>query len=116
MEGNKEAGIGCTSGTASDADFRTALDAISEMAKPKILEQMKKMVGENGGEGSGADSFEESGADPKLENYRVFYIHEDKIEWVFGQYQVAPYVFGEIKISIPMKDLAPYLATRSYLK
>lgn len=116
LKRDKPTGTNDTNAVASDADFRTALDAISEMAKPKILEQMKKMVGDNGGEGSGADSFEESGADPKLENYSVFYIHEDKIEWVFGQYQVAPYVFGEIKISISMKDLTPYLATRSYLK
>ena len=63
---------------------------------------------DNSGEGNGADSFAETGADPRMENYRVFYIHGDRIEWVFGQYQVAPYVFGEIKISIPMNTLRPY--------
>jgi hypothetical protein len=73
-------------------------------------------IKENDGEGSGADSFEELGAEPKLENYGVFYIHKDKIEWVFGQYQVAPYVFGEIKITIPMNELRSYLAERAYLK
>lgn len=105
-----------TNAVASDVDFKTSLGALSELSKPKILEQMNKMSRENGAGSSGAESFEESGADPKLENFGVFYIHQDKIEWVFGQYQVAPYVFGEIKISIPMRELAPHLASRSYLK
>jgi len=96
--------------------FSNALSVISSSAKPKIVEQLTLMIKDNKGEGSGADSFEESGADPKLENYGVFYIHEDKIEWVFGQYQVAPYVFGEIKISVPLREIELYLAPRSYLK
>jgi hypothetical protein len=119
-----------TNALATDADFKTALRGISNLAKPKILAQLNKMASDGGqnvgidgdstqsgvSTNAGASSFEESGADPRLENYAVFYIHEDKIEWVFGQYQVAPYVFGEIKISIPMSDLTPYLASRSYLK
>lgn len=99
-----------------DIAFRTALSNISYLAKPKIIEQLTMSIKENDGEGSGADSFEELGAEPKLENYGVFYIHKDKIEWVFGQYQVAPYVFGEIKITIPMNELRSYLAERAYLK
>lgn len=105
-----------TNAVATDVDFKTALTGISRLAKPKILAQLNKMADDGSGQNVGANSFEESGADPKLENYGVFYIHEDKIEWVFGQYQVAPYVFGEVKISILMSELAPYLAPRSYLK
>lgn len=96
--------------------FNNALSVLSSISKPKIIEQLTSMIKDNKGEGSGADSFEESGADPKLENYKVFYIHKDKIEWVFGQYQVAPYVFGEIKISVPMSEFEQYIAPRSYLK
>ncbi len=99
-----------------DLEYKTALTAIAKIAKPKIIEQLTKAVMDNSGEGNGADSFAETGADPRMENYRVFYIHGDRIEWVFGQYQVAPYVFGEIKISIPMNTLRPYLAPRTYLK
>lgn len=96
--------------------FTNALSVISSSAKPKIIEQLTTMIKDNNGEGSGADSFEESGADPKMENYSVFYIHKDKVDWVFGQYQVAPYVFGEIKISVPLTEFEQYLAPRSYLK
>lgn len=99
-----------------DIEFRTSLSNISYLAKPKIIEQLTKSIKENDEEGSGADSFEELGAEPKLENYGVFYIHKDKIEWVFGQYQVAPYVFGEIKIAVPRRDIERYLAPRAYLK
>lgn len=107
-----------TSAVATDADFKTALIGISNLAKPKIQARLNKIAEGSSAEGSpsGADSFEESGADPKLENYEVFYVHEGKIEWVFGQYQVAPYVFGEVKISISMSELAPYLTPRAYLK
>jgi hypothetical protein len=109
-----------TNAVATDADFKTSLSALSNLAKPKILEQLRKTAGATGASGSNGgsaeDSFEASGAAPSLDNYGVFYIHADRIEWVFGQYQVAPYVFGEVKISIPMSQLAPYLAPRSYLK
>lgn len=133
---------------ATDADYKTALAGISNLAKPKILDQLRKVAQATGasagvsGDGTDADNsaggaeagngaasgtgnqsaqdvsriFEPSGAAPTLDNYGVFYVHADRIEWVFGQYQVAPYVFGEIKISIPMSQLAPYLAPRSYLK
>lgn len=94
----------------------TALEAISYIVKPKIIEQLNKIIKENDGEGSGADSFEELGTEPKPENYGVFYIHKDSIEWVFGQYQVAPYVFGEIKVLVPKSEMASELATKSYLK
>lgn len=100
----------------NDADYKSALTALSDLAKPKIVAELNRMVDENKGEGSGANSFEESGAAPSFANYGVFYIHEDRIDWVFGQYQVAPYVFGEIAISIPMSQLRPYLVDRTYLK
>lgn len=93
-----------------------ALSTVSSVVKPKIVERLNAMIQENKGEGSGADSFEETGADPKSENYQVFYIHSDRIEWVFGQYQVAPYVFGEIKISVPKSSIEKYFAPRTYLK
>jgi hypothetical protein len=96
--------------------FTNALSLISSIAKPKIIEQLTIMIKDNKGEGSGADAFEESGTDPKMENYSVFYIHKDRVDWVFGQYQVAPYVFGEIKISVPLSEFEQYLAPRSYLK
>lgn len=92
------------------------LSIVSSVVKPKIVEHLSVMIRENKGEGSGADAFEETGADPKLENYQVFYIHSDRIEWVFGQYQVAPYVFGEIKIAVPKISIAKYFAPRAYLK
>jgi hypothetical protein len=74
------------------------------------------MLRDNKVEGSGADAFEETGADAKSDNYQVFYIYKDTIEWVFGQYQVAPYVFGEIKISVPKSAIEKYFAPRAYLK
>ncbi|MCF7865746.1 MAG: RsiV family protein [Candidatus Pacebacteria bacterium] len=115
----RESGEGSsdTSAVATDKDFKTSLTGISNLVKPKIMEQLKKMSKTTDGTSPDVSKiFEPSGADPKLENYGVFYVHEDRIEWVFGQYQVAPYVFGEIKISVPMNELESYLAPRSYLK
>ncbi|MDQ5912520.1 MAG: hypothetical protein QG568_735 [Patescibacteria group bacterium] len=100
----------------SKESINDALSTISSVVKPKIVERLNAMIQENKGEGSGADSFEETGADPKSENYQVFYIHSDRIEWVFGQYQVAPYVFGEIKISVPKSSIERYIAPKAYLK
>lgn len=100
----------------SKESFVDGLSVVSSVVKPKIVERLTAMIQENKGEGSGADAFEETGADPKTENYQVFYIHSDRIEWVFGQYQVAPYVFGEIKISVPKSSIEKYFAPRVYLK
>lgn len=114
----KDNGASAT-GVAKDDDFETALAQIEILAKSRVLDRMTKIIetsGANGNDSRAADSFEETGLAPRLENYGVFYIHKDKIEWVFGQYQVAPYVFGEIKISIPMGELSSVLAPRAYLK
>lgn len=114
----KDNGASATA-TAKDEDFKNALTEIGILAKPRVLERMTKMIetsGANGSDSTAADSFEETGLEPRIENYKVFYIHKDRIEWVFGQYQVAPYVFGEIKVAIPMGNLLPILASRSYLK
>ncbi len=100
----------------SKESFTNGLSIVSSVVKPKIVDRLSAMIQENKGEGSGADTFEETGADPKPENYQVFYIHSDRIEWVFGQYQVAPYVFGEIKISVPKASIEKYFAPRAYLK
>lgn len=96
--------------------FEDALSVIASVVKPKIIDKLNAMLRDNKVEGSGADAFEETGADGKSENYQVFYIHSDTIEWVFGQYQVAPYVFGEIKISVPKSSIEKYFAPRNYLK
>lgn len=93
-----------------------ALSAVASIVKPKIVERLNEMLRDNKVEGSGADAFEETGADAKSDNYQVFYINKDTIEWVFGQYQVAPYVFGEIKISVPKSAIEKYFAPRAYLK
>lgn len=101
----------------SEASYSNSLTAISNIMKPKILAKLTNMAqADDGSSPDMSQTFAESGADPTFENYGVFYIHADSIEWVFGQYQVAPYVFGEIKVSIPMSELKPYLADREWLK
>ena len=103
----------------SEASYSNSLTAISNIMKPKILAQLTKMAQSDDGSSPDPDmshTFDPAGADPTFENYGVFYIHADSIEWVFGQYQVAPYVFGEIKVLIPMSELKPYLADREWLK
>jgi hypothetical protein len=93
-----------------------ALRTVASIVKPKIIEKLDTLIKDNEGEGRGIDSFEESGIASRAENYSVFYIHADRIEWVFGQYQVAPYVFGEIKASVPMDRLNSYMVPRAYLR
>ncbi len=50
------------------------------------------------------DWFKE-GADPMIENYDNFFIREEGIEFVFDPYQVAPYAFGDVRISILYSEL-----------
>jgi len=41
------------------------------------------------------------GAGPLAENFNIFLINKDSITFYFPQYQVAPYVFGEFKVTMP---------------
>jgi hypothetical protein len=36
----------------------------------------------------------DDGTSPDYENYRAWYITNDQIVFIFGQYQVGPYVLG----------------------
>ncbi len=53
--------------------------------------------------------FFEEGADPREENYSVYFIDKEGIKFVFGQYQVAPYVFGEQEVLITYAELQSVL-------
>lgn len=100
----------------SKGSIDTSLAGVSELAKAKIKAELAKKLEGNDGYGSVDEIYQPDGAAPIADNYQVFYLQKDSIDWVFGQYQVAPYVFGEVKVSIPLKDLKPYLADRAYLQ
>lgn len=47
------------------------------------------------------DSFFPDGAQPTRDNYGDFLVSDDAVTFVFGQYQVAPYVYGPQYVSVP---------------
>jgi hypothetical protein len=49
--------------------------------------------------------FFEEGADPRDENYSVYFVEKDGIRFVFGQYQVAPYVYGEQEVLLTYDEV-----------
>lgn len=106
------------SASATNVTVSGALAAVSKLAKPLVLNELAKMIATSGGEEypNPNEILEESGLAPTVENFGVFYLKDESIDWIFGQYQVAPYVFGEIKVSIPLSELKPYLAERTWLK
>lgn len=54
---------------------------------------------------SGAIDMLKKGTRPTKENFRNFVIDKDKLIIFFEKYQVAPYVLGEFKVEIPVKDI-----------
>lgn len=54
--------------------------------------------------------FFEEGVLPKEENFNEFLILPEGIQFYFGQYQVAPYVYGEQRILIPYSELLSVLS------
>jgi hypothetical protein len=49
------------------------------------------------------------GATSNPENFSVFMVEDGGIRFIFGQYQVAPYVMGEQEVLIPYSVLAKYM-------
>jgi hypothetical protein len=54
-------------------------------------------------------TFFEEGILPREENYKEFNVTEEGIEFVFGQYQVAPYVFGEQRVTLLYSEIETIL-------
>jgi hypothetical protein len=44
----------------------------------------------------------DAGTAPTLENYQVFTFTNDMLTIYFGEYQVAPYVYGPQKVEFPL--------------
>ncbi len=74
-----------------------------EKASQVSRESLKKVFTENG-DGEVFESFALEGTDPKnAENFKVFTMTPDAITIYFNEYQVAPYVYGEQQVVIPIK-------------
>lgn len=54
-------------------------------------------------------TFFEEGILPREENYKEFSVTEEGVEFVFGQYQVAPYVFGEQRVVLLYSEIGDTL-------
>lgn len=109
--------------SAKDSDYLTALTQLSNIVRPKIIQKMNKMIADNSSNDEAhsetpkaEDSFFSEGIEPKLENFDTFFIRQDGIEFVFSQYQVAPYSFGEISVHVPWSEMEGVLLNRSYLQ
>ncbi|MEI8223597.1 MAG: DUF4163 domain-containing protein [bacterium] len=74
-----------------------------EKASQVSRESFKKVFTENG-DREVFESFALEGTDPKIpENFQVFTMTPDVITIYFNEYQVAPYVYGEQQVVIPIK-------------
>jgi hypothetical protein len=86
---------------------KTLYSKISAEARAQLSETLSKQAG---GETPDADFLSE-GTEPKEENFKLFTIspQRDAVTIYFGLYQVAPYVYGEQQISLPLpqEEAAP---------
>jgi hypothetical protein len=81
----------------------TLTDLMSyEKASQVSRESLKKVFTENG-DSEVFESFALEGTDPQAENFKVFTMTPDAITVYFNEYQVAPYVYGEQQVVIPIK-------------
>lgn len=53
--------------------------------------------------------FFEEGANPREGNYSVYFVEKEGIRFVFGQYQVAPYVYGEQEVLLTYEEIKEIL-------
>lgn len=105
------------------------LGVISSLAKNKLKIQLAKTTSPDAGVITGNDVtdsspevipnsdsdgmhddifntvFFEEGADPREENYSVYFVEKDGIRFVFGQYQVVPYVYGEQEVLLTYDEI-----------
>jgi hypothetical protein len=82
-----------------DADY---LKILSDISSKKIVEKFP-------GNAKDLKSWIEEGAAPKEENFKEWYPTKDGLVIVFNPYQVAPYVYGEIEITINWDQLKDIL-------
>lgn len=75
--------------------FNPGVDYL-EKVSIKAKEEAKKITGEYYNEEMAME-----GASPKKENYENFLFNKNGLTFIFGQYQVAPYVAGIISVEIP---------------
>lgn len=51
----------------------------------------------------------ESGTEPKVENFSSWYLTDNAITFIFGQYQVGPYVLGIVEMPVEKSKLGTFL-------
>lgn len=82
-------------------------DASIKKVLPAIRSEIKKQMAANANM-SATDidtKWINDGTEVKKENYGVYWYDGEDAVFYFGQYQVAPYVFGDFEIHIPIKSL-----------
>lgn len=80
----------------------SCFETISAYATNDLKNNIAKMQGVSASD-EGLSFFKE-GADSNPENFQVFLIEPSGIRFIFTQYQVAPYAFGEQEVLMPYKE------------
>lgn len=84
----------------------TQIQKMSKIAFEDIKKQMLKNLEANSEDAAEINTeWLKEGTSPKRENYSVAWYEGEDLVVYFGQYQVAPYVFGEFEVRIPKKSL-----------
>jgi hypothetical protein len=98
--------------TLSDVvGHETSYEKIASVVEPIALEQLLLKIQENSLpiqrdelENALRVTFAE-GLAPKAENFSLWYVDGKKIIFLFPPYQIAPYVFGTVRVPVPVESL-----------
>jgi len=80
---------------------------ISNYVKQNLQQKLVTAAGVTADQADGI--YFPQGADPTPDNYESFIVTDKGINFLFGQYQVAPYESGEQQVLVPYSFLKPYL-------
>ena len=81
------------------------MDKIVALVRADLTKQFEPFAGKT----IGLDDWIVSGTQPKADNYDVFLLRKEGLTLVFNPYRVAPYVFGERRVTVPWTELYEYL-------
>ena len=90
------------------ADKNACLSKIVPLAQSHLKTELKRL-------GAEFDESAESGSARDLDNYQDFLFVPEGLQIIYDPYQVAPYVYGAVYITIPWNELGAILKSE-YLK
>ncbi len=82
-----------------------ALERLADALRPRLLAEVRALVGSRGGEPYEADEDFAAGTAPSAENYANWYLAGDDIVVIVNPYQIGPYSLGSYEVPVPVGEI-----------